>query len=228
MNPLNKYLTLAASLAAFSVTAHAVPTLVLTDFDSGLTKTIVDGSLDDSITGLNNNVGFTGNLGEWTLNFTAGIVYGTDEQPIIHLSSLNMSNGFGGTSKLSVFFYADGFGPSIGSVNTEVGGATAGSINYGAWQDNANGMYPNFTFSNQIIGWNGSFGPGAFANSDSGALVLPASSYSLALGVQIEHGAGTQSSSVDYVLSVPDGGMTALLLGFGLLGVAAAARRIKI
>jgi hypothetical protein len=223
---ISKCLTIAASIVAFAVSARAVPTLYLYDWYHGVLVTVVDGGVSDRWAGPN-VVLYNGTVGNWTVNVSTGIVLGTPTQPEIDLNSVNMSNGAG---KLSIVFSADGFGPTQGSVVTEIGGTTAGTVKSSTWAD-SNDIVPFVTsplpgnfFGTKITGWSSPFGPGAFSNTSSGSLLLGA--YSLSTVIEITH---THSgiSSFDSNVTVPDSAMTAWMLSLGLFVVGLVARRRK-
>jgi hypothetical protein len=224
-----RILSLTAAIAGLAVAGRANPVMLVYDHDSGDTEVVV---------GSGNTVSFNGTIGDWIVNVSSGAVVQGGSSPVLTLSSVGISDGDGidlggvddGMVSLSVFLFASGFGSSDGlTASTMYDGVTSGTASYFVFQNNTNNTDYFGTFYDlaDFLG-TGSFGPGAFSHSSSAALVGPASLYSLALGIQIDHGVGLQQSSVRLNVSVPDQGMTALLLAFGLLGLGLTSRRLKV
>ena len=206
------------------MSASATPTLWLWQ-DASTNVLVVDGSGLDSASGAN-QVGFQGVVGDWNINFTAGVLSGTTSQPEMDLVSMNFSSK---ASALWVGFSADGFGPTLGSASVSIGGTTDGAIQYWSGLGTVNQSLPAaFSYPNPFL----SFGslPGAndqaFSGSDSWNL-NDSGPYSLVQWVLITH-SSAGNSSFNASLHVPDSGSTALLIGLSLIGISFAARRNKL
>lgn len=223
-----RILFLTAAIAGLAVAGRASPVLFIYDHDSGESQTVV---------GSGDTVSFNGSIGDWLVNVSSGTVLQGGSSPHLSLSTVGISDGDGidldgyddGLVSLSVFLFASGFGSSDGlSAGTLFTGTTAGLASFFLFQNNTNNTDYFGTFYDEAdFLAAGSFGPGAFIDSGAAALVGPASLYSLALGLQIDHEVGVQTSSVSLEVKVPDQGMTALLLAFGLLGLGLTSRRLR-
>ena len=212
MKTLYKYLAIAAAMAGLTQAVHAVPQLRL--FDGTTTITISDGGAGDSQAAAGQVV-WIGSIGNWTLNVHTGSTYpviGSLSNPMMDLNFNATSGGAGGT--LVISFSADGFGPTSGSTIASVGGtiATGGSVssaNYGGTNNTL------FNTSNLLTS-QGPFNTAAFSGSVTGASINNAGPYALTQVVSVTHGAGTFQTTGDALLTVPDSGMSVLLLGAGL------------
>lgn len=195
--------------------AHAVP--ILRVFDGTTTLTFVDNGPGD-MQPVAGQVVFVGGLGNWTLNVHSGTTYpavGSLTNPLLDVSFNATSINAGGTLEIS--FSADGFGPTHGSSELQIGGTLSpgGLLTYQAF-----GGTNNVLFSTaNLLGSAGPFAPGAFSSGTTGGMVSNAGSYSLTQQVTITHGAGTSQTTGNALLRVPEGGTSLLLLGVGLLGV---------
>jgi len=203
-----------ALLVAFAAThsAFAVPTLTLSSGSDIVTQT-------DDVDGV---IEFFGSVGNFDLNFTVGLTkptLGTAENPWLDVISLNANTGVqGGT--LTLRFEEDSFTGTPLWLQAAIGGTTDGSIIYNTY---VNGVL--FSSTGTLVG-------PAFSDVQSG-LLTAAAPYKLTIEAILTHTAGMQVSSFDAelkavsgVISVPDGGSTALLLGLGLLGFVRS-RRLK-
>ncbi len=220
MKTLLKLLALAAAIAGLTQVAHAVPQLRM--FDGTTTITITDSGLGDA-QAAPGQVVWVGSIGNWTLNVHTGTTFpviGSLSNPMLDLSFNATSTGAGGT--LQILFSADGFGPSNGNSIGAIGGtvATGGSVLYTTYGGTNN---TNFSTANLLTS-QGPFGAGAFSGTVSGASVNNVGPYSLTQVVSITHGSGTFQTTGDALLSVPESGTTALLLGSGLMGIGLLAR----
>lgn len=205
-NSIKHLLALAALVGAVG-TASAVPTLTLSD-NIGNSVTIVDGGSNDanSSSGV---VTFIGSLGVWNLNVTTGI--SSNFPSTLDLNSVDVATGAG---VLTLTLSDAGFN-SPGNASSSIGGTTGlgNSVDFSTWSGST-GLTT------------GSFGGTSFSG-DAASTAQFWGTYGLSEVVTIT-AAGKGTTSFDAALSVPDSGMTALLLGLGLLVIAGVARRFKL
>ncbi len=215
---------LIAAIAALAGFARAVPTLQISDGVN--TITVADGSALDvnSATGA---VTFVGSLGSWNLNFDTGFTYpayGTAANPLMDLS-FGAVTQTGGT--IWIKFSEVGF-TGQGTASFAVGGTTDGQVSIGAFGGNSNTLFDiNNTANNKLVRLPpvGTLTGNPFSASGSGPAVGEGP-YSLTeYMVIVQNGAGATTG--DAKLRVPDGGTTALLLGFGLVGMSFLAAKFK-
>lgn len=220
MKTFPKLLALALSVAGLNPLVQAVPQLRL--FDGTTTITISDNGAGDA-QGAAGQVVFVGSIGNWTLNVHTGSTYpviGSLSNPMLDLSFNATSGGTGGT--LWILFSADGFGPTSGSTEAAIGGtiASGGSVTYTTYGGTNN---TNFSTTNLLTS-QGPFGAGAFSGTVTGGSINNAGPYALTQIVAITHQAGTFQTTGDALLTVPESGTSALLLGSGLMGLGLIAR----
>jgi hypothetical protein len=216
MTKTTKLSLLAAVVGAGAISASATPTLILND---GVNPAVVvtDNGVGD-LNPLPGAVTWSGSLGNWLLNVTTGVTkpaVGSASSPEMDLASVNASSLGGGN--LQITFAENGFIPS-GVASAAIGGTLThgGSLTFGT-EVNA-GLLTLQTFSN------GGSSDVPFAGSQSAAFGA-APGYSLEQIVTIHHrGAGI--TSFDAHLSVPDGGLSAGLLGFALVAVEGLRRKL--
>jgi protein with PEP-CTERM/exosortase system signal len=211
-----KLLTLIGAIGALTLSANATPTLTFNDgVDPAVTVT------DNGVGDLNPIVGavtWSGSLGNWLINVTTGVTkpaLGSAANPEMDLSSVNASSLGGGT--LTITFSESGFIPS-GVANAAIGGTLShgGTLSASAWVNASQVIVQNFA--------NGGSADAPFAGSANGAFAVGAG-YTLSEQVVLNHrSAGI--TSLDYHLSVPDGGLTAGLLGFALVAVEGLRRKL--
>jgi hypothetical protein len=202
-----KHLLALAAIVGAAGTASAVPTLTLSD-NLGDTVTVVDGGAKDA----NSSAGavtFIGSLGVWNVNVTTGI--SSSFPATIDLNSVDSATAAG---VLTLTFSDTGF-ISPGNAVSSIGGTTGlgNTVDLSTW-------------SGLISLTTGSFGGTSFSG-DAASNAQLWGTYGLSEVVTIT-AVGKGTTSFDAALSVPDSGMTALLLGLGLLVIAGAARRLKL
>lgn len=228
MNTIRKTLLAAVASLGLAVSSHAGAVLFIYDGINMLTVTDnvyvngVDTAADGStVAGV---VKWGGTFGMWDLDITtSGVTTGTASSPNLHLNVAASSTGAG---YLHVYYADTNFGPTNGVVNAAIGGylATgADAYNY-TFLSTTNDITPPGAYDVTLTG--AYFAAGAFSGTQYAALnaVGP---YALYEAVYLTHTVGG-SSSLDANLSVPDKASTALLIGLGLLGIGAAARRKKL
>jgi len=161
---------------------------------------------------------YNGPVGTFSINVTTGITYpvqGTLSAPYMDLSSVDVS---GGTGALEILFSATGFGPTSGTLLSEIGGTvnnSGGSIAYSTYDSTTNALFAQTT----LLTSEGPYGAGAFSGSALSSVVSLASPYSLTEVINISHSAGGVSSFDANLSKVPDGGWTVALLGITLGGL---------
>jgi len=187
----------------FAMSVQTVQATPILNLSSGSTSiSVADGSADDA-NPLAGVITYIGNVGSsWYLNVATGILGGTASTPSLDLNSVDATGLAGGT--LTITLSNQFAGPfTAGSVNSMVGGTTAGTVNFQTLLDNV-------AFSTL-----GTFGPGAF----SGATTSGFSSFSglLALQATISH-SGAGVTSFNESAQVPEPGVM-ILFGSGLLAL---------
>lgn len=230
MKNLFKYSMVATATMALAGSVYAIPTLVVTD-GSGIS------SISTSASGV---VNIITSDSDWSVVVATGTSWppalgqGTASEPVMDLSitATYIGNGTGG-NPLTISFGADGFGPSNGGVIADLTGHVV----------SGSGNTVNFT----TLDASGSVLPSTGHQAISGTTLTSAaipniggnyssmlfggpvnlSSYSLDEVITLTGSAGGSSYSIDASLtSVPDGGMTLMLLGSALSGLALIKRKL--
>ena len=132
-----------------------------------------------------------------------------------HLDTVSLISG-SGTLWIQ---YSDMFPAQSGGAILNIGGTTSGTVAYNAYSGSA--LFDTAS----LLGSTGSLGGPAFAASLSGSGVEEDANFYLTQEIIITQESGL--TSFDAELKVPDSGASALLLGLGLAGLVAAARRSK-
>jgi len=218
MNTLGK--TLLAATAAFgvAVSSFAAPTLVIWD-DTNLVA-IADNGAGDSAAGLGQISWSNSSFGIWDL-VVSGVTGGNPAFPALQLS-VSASSQVGGF--LGVYYGDTNFAPMSGSVHASIAGALAsGEVENFTYFFEGNDVSDPGYYTSVLT--NGLY-TGAFSDSVSSTLSASAP-YGLVNAVYLTTTSGG-SSSIGAHLAVPDPAWTALLLGLGLFGLGAMARREKL
>jgi hypothetical protein len=209
----NKFLILLSILAvmcwamvAFPPGAQATVTLFLND-NVGDTVTIADGSAGDA-NPASGAVTFIGALGVWNINVSTGV--SGSPVPSLDLNSIDVSTAAG---HLTIMLSDTEFTTvSPTTVFEQIGGTTAGTVNFSGYSSSSNGLFAETTLINTFTG----LGPAGFSGNFQDTFNT-ASPFSLTEVIDVWHtGAGTTSFDALVATPVPP---TALLLGTGLLGL---------
>jgi hypothetical protein len=196
----NKWLKLAGvamTVAAFAGSAYALPigTLTLSDNNGNTTGPLT--------TGLNGLVSYNGPVGNWSINVSTGIENNNTAAPVLDLNSVD-ANFFGSGigDVLTINFTFASVGPLTGGFVNLVNGNQFGITT--AFSVLINGSpVSTQAFGSSYVGFGSSTSGSAIEGTSVGILAtLTATSGGLA--------------SFDDHLSVPDGGMTVMLLGAAL------------
>jgi len=206
----NNWLLAGTAAVLLSVTAsvQALPTLTLSD-NNGNSVSLSDAS---------GFVSYNGALGNWNINVSTGIGYpfpgyGTVENPILDLNSVNnFAGGLGNI--LTITWTIDNVGPLAGTLLNHVGGTQTASIT-SVFSALVNGG----TVASQSFNSAGSFSGDASGNAFGGV----GSTVTLK-AILTAQGAGVVS--FDHYASVPDGGMTVILLGAALSSLGLIRRKL--
>jgi hypothetical protein len=217
----------AVGMVAAATSSYAVPTLFLSDGVN--TVMVADGSGSDANSAAG-AVTWIGSLGVWNLNVSTGISKGTATTPSFDFNSVDaiiptVGPGIAsGPYTLYVWFGDVNLGPTSGSFLATIGGTSAGSVTYNTFADGGNTLFGQ-SLNLTSLSFNGTPFSGSQSSGDE-FLPFP---YSLSQKVIItQTGAGTTSfdATLD-VGSVPEGGMTLVLLGSSLIALWAFGRAHK-
>jgi hypothetical protein len=238
-------ITVAAMLLSLVVAAPASAALVLRieDVGTGTGAVIFDNGPGDIQAGLG-VLTFSGAVGGFAINVTTGIskpMIGSSIAGELDLNSVNVSVSGAGTLKLTL--YDTDFSATSSQIQQLVGGTlTAGvgsSITFQTWA-NLNNLVPAVGAATFPVGPLGplggtpagsvaacgplTFGPGAFSATCWSPFIGDGQYSIFSQATAVFTGAGTVSFDLNSQATIPEPG-SMLLLGSGLLGLAALARR---
>ena len=203
---------LLGAIAAFAGSIYATPTLYLES--GGTWVTVVDNGSGD-VNPTTGQVTWVGTIGNWTLNVDTGTTFpalGSLTAPQMDLAFSANSSGSGGA--LWIYFSADGFGPTNSGINASLGGTSTGMVTFYTYGGSSNTLVD----TSNALAIDGPLGGPSFSGNAAGGMINSAGLYSLTDVISI-NAAGAGYTSGDAILSVPDGGTMALLLGLGLVGL---------
>lgn len=235
-----------AVVLAFASTVQATPTPnppVLFFWDStGANKAVGDNDGTD-LDPATATVTWLGTVGNWTVSATTGLSKPTQGNAVAPIMDLNFGAKGNAAGTVSIAFFDNGFGPSgLAGALATIGGTFPGglgvTLNYSTYTE-ANNNIPTFlgsgaldltgfnlltshTYNSQALG-------SVFGSIDSGGSISGgANPYSLlqVITITTDHRMGSAVTG-DSTLTVPDGGMTLMLLGSGLTGLALLRRSSK-
>ena len=211
---------LAIGLIGLSVGAYAVPStsgLYLVDDTSGASVFV-------GLTG--GGASYSGSVGTWTVSLTTGTTLVGGVDPAINLNIGSAVAGIHTSGALEVIYSDVGFGPTSGSATLATGvGYASGHVSSTAGFDTGNNAFGQESNLTGGVGPLHGFLTGGLA---TGGLNSGGSQYSLTIADTITAAPGGAAIMVDTILAVtspgisstiPDSGMTLVLLGMGLTGL---------
>ena len=213
----------AATLALSASAALAIPQLQLSDGTS--TVTVTDQGVGD-LDGLAGAIVFSGQVGSYFINVTTGVtkpVLGSAEEPSLDLNSINVSGPGGGV--LTIRFTETDYLSNSGTADifSAIGGVTSGTMQYQTFASTTNDP-----FQQDLLVSDSGYLNGPFVFSALSTIAI-SGTYSLTAVATITHsGSGTQNSSFNAVVELPEPFLAPpLVLGSLLLGSTFIMRRRK-
>ena len=213
---------LAAGLFGFCAASHAVPSgpgLYLVDNTGGASVFV-------ALSG--GSASFTGNVGTWTVALTTGTTLQGGVNPVLDLDIGAAVAGWKTTGSLQIIYSDINFGPSSGTALLSMkGNSLFGNVSASAGFSTANTAFAN---ESNLTGGVGPLSGFLFKGSSTGALNSAGSDYSAAIMATISGGATylddikLSISSASQTRSVPDSGMSLVLLVLGLTALGVFAR----
>ncbi len=164
---------------------------------------------------------WTGSIDGWNIEFIAGSTApttGSLANPILDLGSLNVYTV--GSDPLVISFGGVGYtGSGAAFASISGNGSAVGTFN--TYYDSGNSGNNLLSTANLLTSQ--SFTGATLDQTENGGPLGSVTPYSLTEVLTINSGLG----SLDDSLSVPDGGLTVALLGFGLVGIQAYRRKLS-
>jgi hypothetical protein len=223
MNKKLSTLLAAGSLAIGVQQAQAIPAQLSLDIPGGGVELTVTDNLAGDLDPAVGSILFSGSLGAYTVNVAAGASDPATVAPYPHLDLLSLVISTGAGS-ISIGFTDSNLTDDVTGLNSHVGGTISGGIastTFRTYVDDGNVPFGTATLVSSLP----FVGSGGFSGSSGATGVSLTAPYSVTLFADIV-ATGPGQTSFDFeVLTVPDGGATAMLLGMGFLGLGALARR---
>lgn len=200
------------------------------------TLTITDGAGDTATASSSSGlVTIVQSLGNWNLNFSAGLsmpIIGSAVSPAMDLMSINQFNALGaaaGANTLTIIFTETGFGPASGTVSTEISGTqTHGSTSFTTLANGAgltsSGALTTAPFSSSSSGVLSGFSGTLTEKVVLTALGSESVGFNATLCTTASSGSPVGNTASG---GVPDSGMTLVLLGASLTALGLFARLRK-
>jgi hypothetical protein len=200
----------AAVALAAAANVQAIPSAPTFEYSTDGSTFVTSGS---SIA----NVNYNG----WAIHNIGGALVGTAMNPIMDLDSLDVS----GVGTLYILMSVTGLGPTTAVLTAHLGGNLSGSdsVAWSGYTSGANTLFGTTTTLFSIPGLTG-----AVNASASGFINYPSATnnYSMTEEYVITSVGGNIDSLDGTMNTVPDGGLTVMLLGVGLSGLALLRKRL--
>ena len=211
--------------------ASAVPTLRLTQTTPIIgatlapsTVTIADESASDGAPGILGAVTFNGVVGDFGINVTTGItkpVLGSASSPLLDLNSINVNFTNPGTIVLEFSETDFTTGSSSLSFRSYIGGTTVGTLRFQTFGSNSNALFAQDT----LIADSGVMTPPLIGFEEMSNAALTGT-FSLTTVVTITHTGGSDNTSFNTILEIPEPHIApALIVGTMLISANLLARR---
>lgn len=204
-------------------TAGAKPFLTMDDGSTFIK--VVDGGAGDG-SPIDGMVAWTGLISPtWFIAVNSGLTkpaYGSATAPMM---DLNFMDGSFGAGTLTIKWTDDGFTMPGGTLIANIGGTMAfggGEITY--WTEYNGVKVTELDFRTPPSGYTGTDTATIPANGSFSLTQVIVIKHYLTQGVSVSSG---NAELMGFAIPIPDGGMTAVLLGFVLLGVEGLNRRFK-
>jgi hypothetical protein len=218
----------ALAVVALTPTAHAG--MVLRISDGAITKTILDGSVDDAAPGVAGQIVYSSPLNaNWLVNVTTGVskpLTGPATAPKIHLDSVMVSSNTGGTLTIELTdtdFLLSSPALTAAGLTSTLSLTTGGFASITQTLDPGNMEFAASGALNKIILSEPGPLSSGFYKKTGNTTIIAGSYFSLTDVVTITHGSGFTTTSFDAESTVPVPG--AVLLG--ILGLSVAGLRLR-
>jgi hypothetical protein len=228
-----KYSTVAAAVVALAGSVQALPTLVVTDGNAAFNQIAV---------GAGGSASITTSDGNWAIVISSGtsqppLPGGNPSSPIMDVSiqAIYLGSGPGTGNPLTISWANDSFGPTSGTfVGVMTGHGFSGPVNPITWTiyDAAGTHLPSIAspLPPGVMTTSAVINPSALPATLVAGPVSLANPYTLGEEViltgSVANGVGSSYSFDASITTVPDGGMTLVLLGSALSGLALLKRKL--
>lgn len=196
-------------------TPGIIDVIVGDDQMAGAGTSIGNTTVDDAYAGPG-TMTFLGPVGNFTVNVTTGVSKPALGGDVMHLDSVNISGGAGGT--LIIVLTDTGFTGAYPGYEAAYSTTTGGTVDFNYFYDAT-----NTEFGGSSIFSTGPIGTGSFSGVSTAATA--GNPYTLSIINTIVHGSGSVSTSFDAELTPVPVPAAVWLFGSGLLGLVAIARR---